>query len=975
MIELKNRVAPRGAGGESSSQPTDASDTLQSIAFVAALDLLCEGPINGLVNTGQGGFESIFLDGVPVISSDTGIANFIGTNIAWTNGTQDQDYLPGFQGIQSTVALGTQVFNSVPVTSEIENVECNACIVTLAVGALNTTDPSSGDITGATVQMEIAYQPTGSGWITPIVAVFDGKTESRYERSYRFDLTGTGPWNIRVTRDTADSISTELNNPTYLDAVSGVIDQKLSYPNSAVVGLQLDARQFNSVPQRTYLIQGLLIQVPSNYDPVNKIYSGTWDGSYQTAYSNNPAWCLYDLLTNTRYGLGLYLNTYEINTEALYEIGQYCDELVPDGFGGQEARFSLNTCILNAKAAYSVIQDICSAFRGMSYWGSGTVLMTQDAPQAPQMMFSNANVVNAAFSYSGSMRKDRNTVAYVTYNDPNMQYQQNIEYVEDPVGIARYGIRVSQIMAVGCTSRGQAYRLGMWSLLTERVDTDQLTFQTGLEGAQLTPGMIIQVADPVRAARRMGGRTISGTTSSIVLDAPIIFDAGQTYTLNYIDVNGDAQTVGVVNTLQTTNQLSFTSEMETAPNNGFMWTLQGSDLNLQLFRVINVQESSPNIFDVLAVSYNESKFDAIDFGTQLQIPQIGLGLGLGAQIPTSWSVTCTTYLIAPGTIGQKLLLSWSGNTSQYQLQYQVNSGVWVTVQTTTPSYQILGVTAGDVYDFRIFGMAAGGALSASTDETYTVPPKSAPPGAPTSLTAASGFLSVTLNWAAPPDLDLDYFQLFESATNNLSTASLVGDKIGTTTWTVGGLPGDTTWYYWVRAVDTSGNVGPYNSSVGTAGYALLGATADFELLFATTALIGNAAITSAKIGYAQIQTAHIVNAAIDTLTIGANAVTTSASWDFGAVGDSSGAAGYFSSGGALLLIGSAANGLGELVAFTIDGNVYGFVETSNSGASSASIVVLGIPAGYHNIGFISGYEGSGMGGSVSVQMAVLETVR
>lgn len=881
-----NQVVPQGAGGGGGKggggggqTPTETPDSLQSVAFVSVLDLLCEGEIQGLVN----GMQSIFLNGVPLLQSDGATPNFSGATVGWTDGTQTQSYIPGFGGVEATVTLGTQVFAAVPVTTAIDNVSANAVVVTLAVGALSSTSNTTGDISGTSVEMVVDYQPQNSGWIRAIDATFTGKSSSRYERSYRFPLTGTGPWNVRVSRVTPDSTSDLLANTTYVDAVSSIVDQQLRYPNSALVGMQIDARQFSSIPTRTYLVQGLKIKVPRNYNPLTRIYTGIWDGSFQVAYSNNPAWCLYDLLTSERYGLGNYINTSQIDTVGLYEIGQYCDELVPDGFGGQEPRFQLNVCLNTAKDAYDMIQDICSVFRGMTYWSVGSVIVTQDAPQAPTAIFSPSNVVSGAFNYVGSARKDRHTVALVQWNDPNQQYVQATEYVEDPDGITRYGVRSVQIMAVGTTTRGQAYRLGKWMLLSERLDTDQLTFQTGLEGAQLVPGQIIQVADPTRAARRMGGRVIAGTLNSIQLDAPVTFDSGQSYTLYFIDSTGTQQSVGVVNSNNTTASLSFTTTAPAAPNPGFMWVLASTDLEPQLFRVINVTESALNTFDVMAISYNESKFNGVDFNTALQLPPIGLGAGLGATTPTNWSVTPATYLSAPGVLGQKLVLSWSGNTTQFQLQYQANSGVWVTVQMHTPTYEILGVTAGDVYSFRVFGVSADGSLSSSLDEVYTVPAKSVAPGAPTSLTAQGGIHTVVLNWAAPSDLDLDYFQVFMASSNILANATIVGDKIGSTTWTVGNLVSGDTYYFWVRAVNTSGVVGPYDSNTGTAGTPLFVQPGDFSLgsilnAISTAgdingALIANATITQANIAAQAVGTVQIQDAAIATNKIATGAVT------------------------------------------------------------------------------------------------------
>jgi predicted phage tail protein len=874
-------ASPGGAGGMSgggggSSAP---SNSLSSISYASFLDLLCEGEIQGLVN----GVQSIFLDGVP-LQEGNGTNNFVGTTVGWVNGTQAQPYIPGFASVQATATVNTEVYNSVPVTSQIDNPEATSVIITLAVAGLSSTSASSGDVSGTSVQMTVSYQPTNSAYIQALDVTFNGYTDTEYQQSYQFALTGTGPWTVMVERITPDSDNDDLVNPTYVAAVTSVVDTKLSYPNSALVGFQIDARQFSAIPERAYLIQGLLIQVPNNYNPLDNTYTGIWDGGFQLAYSNNPAWCLNDLLTSDRYGLGLYINTADIDTTSLYEIGQYCDEMVPDGFGGQEPRFSLNTCITTAKGAYDLVQDLCSAFRGMTYWGAGTILTTQDAPwQGPMPLFSPANVLNGQFTYSGSMRKDRHTVAYVTYNEPAQQYMQATEYVENPAGITRYGVRAVNIMAVGCTSRGQAYRLGMWQLLSEQYDTDQLQFSAGMDAAQLTPGTIIQIADPVRAGERMGGRIVAGTTTGIVLDAPVTLDAGQTYTLYYMDSTGAQQTVGVVNTAETTNELQFTTTAPTAPNPSFMWGLSGSNLNTQLFRVINVQESARNQFDVLAVTYNESKFDAIDFDTVLQIPPISLTLSLVALQPSLWSITPTSYLIAPGVIGQKLLMSWSGNSAQYLFQWRVNGGPWQSTTLTTPSNVITGVTAGDVYDFQVYGLSSTNQDSQPLIETFTVPVLGTPPNAPTDLTATPSLLSVVLNWAAPTNLDLDYFQVFMATVNNLENAVLVASNVGSTTWTVDALVSGDTYYFWVNAVNTSGIVGPYNSDIGTAATVLYVQPGNFDIntiLYdiansqeITGAMIADETITSQNIAAQAVATANIQNAAVATAQIQDGAVT------------------------------------------------------------------------------------------------------
>jgi predicted phage tail protein len=958
---------PRGAGGGgktgggSGTTPTEDPDSLQSVAFVSVLDLLCEGEIQGLV---KGGFnpsvagvesDSIFLDNVPVTSN--GAPNFNGYTVAWVNGTQAQGVIPGFGSVYSAVNLGSEVKAGVPIQASVDNPEANAVVVTASVAQLYTVNTSTGDVKGSTVDLVFEYRPTGSvTWIQGAALTITGKTRSKYQRSLRFDLTGAGPWIVRCRRITADSTSSSLVNNTYFDVVESVVDQRLRYPNSALVGLNIDARQFSSVPSRSYLIDGLIIRVPNNYDPDLRTYSGAWNGGFKLAFSNNPAWCFYDLVSSTRYGLGNYLNDATVDKTALYQIGQYCDEMVPDGFGGMEPRFTCNMVINNPKEAYQCIQDMISIFRGMTYWAAGNILVTQDAPKTPAKKFSRANVVGGKFTYQGTALKDRHSVALVRWNDPDQQYQQNTEYVENADALARFGVKVTEIMAVGCTSRGQAHRLGQWALLSELADTDQVTFQAGMDAAMLTPGEVIYVADPVRSSKRIGGRVLKADLNTVTLDAPVVLDAGQTYSLLYYDGNGDSYQTQVLNTANTTALLTFTAPVTNPPQPGFMWVLTGSNLVPQTFRVLNVKESEKNLFDVTAVTYNASKYAAIDFNTKLQMPPVGYGDALGAAIPKFWSLTETTFLAAPGVIGSKIIMSWSGNTTHFMIQWRVNGGIWMSDTTRTPGYEIDGVTKGDIYDFKIYGIAADGALSASLDETYTINGSSAPPGAPTSLTAQADFRSAKLNWAAPPDLDLAYFQVAWAGSNNLAAAGIVGDKIGSTSWTVGTLTPTVPVYFWVRAVDTSGNVGPWNSNVGTVCVPLQGGTLDIENLAVTnakianaaigTAQIQNAAITSALIANAQIVAAHIANAqiqnahiqdlSVSTFKIGANQVTTMVSVSSGNNVSTS----YTGSGGMILVLASGPLSSASTASVTLNGGAIASGTISTGGGTTVSTITL-----------------------------------
>ena len=421
-------------------------------------------------------------------------------------------------------------------------------------------------------------------------ATISGKTTSKYERSHRIQLTGSAPWDVRVRRLTNDSTASSLQNKTYFEAYTEIIDGKFRYPNSAIVGVRIDSSQFNSIPTRAYDLKLLKVKVPSNYNPITRAYTGIWDGTFKVSWTDNPAWCFYDLITNTRYGLGEFIDPTQVDKWALYSIGQYCDQLVDDGDGGTEPRYTCNIYLQNRDEAYTVINSMASIFRGMPYWSSGSLTLGYDAPADPEYQFTNSNVVDGTFNYSGSSLKARHTVALVTWNDPEDNFRQKVEYVEDAESIARYGIIQTEVIAVGCTSRGQANRVGRWILFTEKSETEMVTFKTGVEGNTLRPSQIIQVADKLRAGLRRGGRVTSATTTSITIDdADIQNQSGV--------IGGSISVILPDGTLETKN-ISYVSGQVITCNSGFsdapqknaIWVIETSGVQIQLFRIIAVTE-------------------------------------------------------------------------------------------------------------------------------------------------------------------------------------------------------------------------------------------------------------------------------------------------------------------------------------------------------------------------------------------------
>lgn len=496
-----------GSGGKKKKKkPKEAKNSLQSTAVAKVLDLLCEGEIVGL----NDGARSIFFDQTPIQNAD-GSYNFKGLTWDFRSGTQDQDYIPNVaDGVSTDFNVGATVKVSTgSVVRAIADSACDAIKVRFGIPSLQNFK-TNGDIVGSEVRLTIEIKEGNGTYALRVDDTIRGKTASLYEREYTMPVNSGQPsYQIRVTRITPDSTTTNLQNELRWQSYSKVVNSKLRYPNSALVGLTFDAQEFSSMPERSYLIKGLVVKVPSNtstnFDG-SLTYYGTWDGSFRLSWTSNPAWCLYDLLSNTRYGCNCPESS--LDKWAFYTIGQYCDEQIPNGKGGSEPRFSLNCYLQSRERAYDVINSLCSAFRGLAYYDSGTITALCDRPRDPTRLFNDSNVGEDGFEYAGSDIKVRHNTVAVTWNDPLHRYQQRIESVEDQADIVKYGVRQTEITAFGCTSQGQAHRLGKWLLIGELVETDTVTFKTAAEGIPVRPGEVIKVADSKRSAKAQWGRIV-----------------------------------------------------------------------------------------------------------------------------------------------------------------------------------------------------------------------------------------------------------------------------------------------------------------------------------------------------------------------------------------------------------------------------------------------------------------------------------
>ena len=744
-----------GGGGGQSHTPTEQDDSLQSVQYANVLDLLSEGEIAGLDN----GYNSIYLDGTPV-QSGSGADNFTGYTIATRNGTQAQTAITNLSGgTESEKAVNVEVKYGVPVTRSITDTDVDRVRVTIQVPALQVIE-NDGDIIGNNVSISIQVQYNSGGYTTIISDTISGKTTNRYQRDYIIPLTGAFPVDVRVVRDSADSVSARNQNATFWYSYTEIIDEKFRYPNTALVGLRFDSRQFSSIPSRKYLIRGIKIQLPSNatVDTTTYLgrvtYSGVWDGSFGAAtWCADPAWCLWDLLTNTRYGAAIPASS--LDRYDFFSISQYCNELVSDGRGAIEPRFQCNLLLNSRDEVYNVIQEFTALFRGIAYYGVGTLVVNQDKPSDPQYIITAANVLEGIFNYSGTSQKVRATTATIGYQTYQGLGEVEFEYVEDAAAISKYGIINRDVKLLGCYSQGQARRAGLWTLLTEQNLTETVTFGVSIDsGIILRPGMVISIADPMKAGSRRGGRISSATTSSVIIDSTedLSVVVANNATITAMLPSGLAETRPIQSISGATITLG--NAFSEAPNAQAMWVIETTDIELQTFRVITVAESDPGTFGVTALAYNASIYDAIENDLIVTPRDI---TNLSAQPDPVSSIQGVEHLYQDGNnVLTALDLSWIApkQVSSFRVQYKLNDNNWITQDTTSPSARINSLTAGSL-QVQIQSINNLGKASVISPATFNIIGKTALPGNVQELTIEPiSANSARLRWAQTVDLDV-----------------------------------------------------------------------------------------------------------------------------------------------------------------------------------------------------------------------------
>ncbi|EIT3689863.1 host specificity protein J [Escherichia coli] len=793
-----------GKGGGKGHTPREAKDNLKSTQMMSVIDAIGEGPVEGPVK----GLQSILVNKTPLTDTD-GNPVIHGVTAVWRAGEQEQTPPEGFESSGAETALGVEVTKAKPVTRTITSANIDRLRVTFGVQSLVETT-SKGDRNPSSVRLLIQLERNGN-WVTEKDVTINGKTTSQYLTSVILNNLPERPFNIRVVRVTADSTTDQLQNRTLWSSYTEIIDVKQCYPNTAIVGLQVDAEQFGGQQLTVnYHIRGRIIQVPSNYDPEKRTYSGIWDGSLKPAYSNNPAWCLWDMLTHPRYGMGKRLGASDVDKWALYAIGQYCDQTVPDGFGGTEPRMTFNAYLSQQRKVWDVLGDFCSAMRCMPVWNGQTLTFVQDCPSDVVWPYTNSDVVvddnGVGFRYSFSALKDRHTAVEVNYTDPQNGWQTSTELVEDPDAILRYGRNLLKMDAFGCTSRGQAHRAGLWVIKTELLETQTVDFTLGSQGLRHTPGDIIEICDNDYAGTLTGGRILSidAASRTLTLDREVTLPETGTSTVNLI--NGSGKPVRVDITAHPAPDRIQVSVLPDGVATYGVWGLSLPSLRRRLFRCVSIRENTDGTFAITAVQHVPEKEAIVDNGSRFE-PMSG---SLNSVIPPA--VQHLTVEVSASD-GQYLALAkWDTPRVVKGVRFSLrltsgsgeNSRLVTSAITADTEYRFSGLPLGE-YTLTVRAINSYGQQGEPATTTFRINA----PAAPASIELTPGYFQITVvpHPAVYDPTVQSEFWFSEKRITDTAQVVTSARYLGTgSQWSVSGphiKPGKDFWFY-VRSVNLVG---------------------------------------------------------------------------------------------------------------------------------------------------------------------------
>ncbi|HCE0309324.1 TPA: host specificity protein J [Escherichia coli] len=729
-----------GKGSSKGHTPREAKDNLKSTQLLSVIDAISEGPIDGPVD----GLKSVLLNSTPVLDSE-GNTNISGVTVVFRAGEQEQTPPEGFESSGSETVLGTEVKYDTPITRTITSANIDRLRFTFGVQALVETT-SKGDRNPSEVRLLVQIQRNG-GWVTEKDITIKGKTTSQYLASVVVDNLPPRPFNIRMRRMTPDSTTDQLQNKTLWSSYTEIIDVKQCYPNTALVGVQVDSEQFGSQQvSRNYHLRGRILQVPSNYNPQTRQYSGIWDGTFKPAYSNNMAWCLWDMLTHPRYGMGKRLGAADVDKWALYVIGQYCDQSVPDGFGGTEPRITCNAYLTTQRKAWDVLSDFCSAMRCMPVWNGQTLTFVQDRPSDKVWTYNRSNVVmpddGAPFRYSFSALKDRHNAVEVNWIDPNNGWETATELVEDTQAIARYGRNVTKMDAFGCTSRGQAHRAGLWLIKTELLETQTVDFSVGAEGLRHVPGDVIEICDDDYAGISTGGRVlaVNSQTRTLTLDREITLPSSGTTLISLVDGSGNPVSVEVQSV---TDGLKVkVNRVPDGVAEYSVWGLKLPTLRQRLFRCVSIRENDDGTYAITAVQHVPEKEAIVDNGAHFDGDQSGTVNGV-----TPPAVQHLTAEVTADSGEYQVLARWDtpkvvkGVSFLLRLTVTADDGserLVSTARTTETTYRFTQLALGN-YRLTVRAVNAWGQQGDPASVSFRI----AAPAAPSRIELTPGYFQIT----------------------------------------------------------------------------------------------------------------------------------------------------------------------------------------------------------------------------------------
>ncbi|WP_366302095.1 phage tail protein [Pseudomonas atacamensis] len=813
-------------GSSKPKSPVEASDSLRSTNLAKLLIAVGEGEFDSVPTE-----YDIYLDNTPIRDA-SGNYNFPNVKWDWRPGSVDQNYIPGIPSVENETSLNIELRGDSPWVRSITNTQLSAVRMRFAWPALQRSD-DQGNVGGYRIEYAIDVATDGGAYQQVLVDAVDGKTTTRYERSRRIDLpdAATG-WQIRVRRLTPNQNTNKIADTMLVAGYTEVIDAKLRYPNTALLYIEFDAEQFTNIPAVTVKCKARRWMVPSNYDPILRTYTGTWDGSMKSAWTNNPAWITYGICTEDRFGLGKRIKPFMVDKWELYRIAQYCDQLVPNGLGGQEPRFLCDMNLQGKADAWSLLRDISAIYRGMTYWAQGQLVMQADMPRAQDFdyVFTRSNVIDGKFSYGSASAKTRYTRALVSYDNPANNYDTDVIPFADLDLQRRYGDRPTELSAIGCTRASEAQRRGKWAILSNNQDRT-VSFKTGMEGVIPLPGHIIPVADSLLAGREVGGRISAVAGRVITLDRDTQAKAGDRLIINLPGGRAEGRTVQSVNGRAVTVTVAYSEP----PVAQLQWALDADDLAIPLYRVLRTKRTTEGDYEISALQFEPSKFAFIDTGARLEERPISVIPITVVPAPASVSLSSTSSVVQ-GLAVATMTISWPAvdGAVGYDVEWRKDSGNWIKLQRTgMTNADVVGIYAG-AYVARVRAVSAFDITSPWRNSILTnLSGKQGVPPALAFLTATPLLFGIYLKWGFPAGAeDSQRTEIWYGPTTDLEAATKLTDlAYPQSDFSMLGLRAGVTFYFWGRIVDKIGNIGPwYPIGLGVQGQSSSDAAAILEMI-------------------------------------------------------------------------------------------------------------------------------------------------